>query len=782
MSDTICLVLTTDLWVGMETSEAGGTKKNAYAFLLGCDIDGWTNGTTIEEQKSWAQSVQNLIKTGIDEILKPYKQINNISSRVILPTGDGAFVAFVDSALVDAPLKLAAFLTTNAENLPCTLGLALHSGVVSFVEDSAGHPNLSGDGISDLSRILEASSNWRISISSRYADILENLDRETRHLFSATPVVREDKHGKKHYIKFIHGRYDAVELGRLRGADSADVMRQRAKVNLSSLSELPSWLTPERRQEILRLYEIYITGGRLKEARSLHLRKLTSAPRKSFLSPQSPAWTSLATTDSLSGYRLALGLQNRGCSYRRNDPLKVGCFHCGFYAGSRPPPKVRETSSLQMQFYKALQYGFERGIKFDVIEFLSDGSFLDDDEVPERTKNELFSAIRAMPNTRRVLIESVPGKVINQHAEVVERLNCLRDDQELEIGIGFENADDFIRQVTLNKGTQRETFEEAVRHLAALPPELRRRVRPVAYLFVKPPWLSEEETIKDCLHSIEYIHALSCEIGMEIVPKLEPAIVSEGTLLNVLWHDGLYSPLSYWSVVEILARLQSHPTCSDLLQKIRIGTRSDMDDSAKIPAVYRSDGRFDQYDFILYRGVQQFNQHHDLSALFGLLQAVYTARRENILDKEHSLTSWTQSTFTRKSESAILDYISSHQDEIEKAAARPSVAREAKYVGKLFKFLDFVEGHKDAGNKWIEKSQKWWESFHSAASVEVAEAVRNEMEEEIRSMLRTQLSYSEVRLLDIYAEEGEEHLLRARLEVIDLLQKEVYEIWVGIPS
>ncbi|MBF0392782.1 MAG: hypothetical protein HQL38_08880 [Alphaproteobacteria bacterium] len=334
--------------------------------------------------------------------------------------------------------------------------------------------------------------------------------------------------------------------------------------------------------------------------------------------------------------------------------------------------------------------------------------------------------------------------------------------------------------MTLNKGTPRQEFEEAIRRIAALPLEQRRRVRPVAYVFVKPPWLAEAEAITDCIKTMEYIHALSSSTGIGIVPKLEPAIISEGTLLSVLWRDKRYQPLSYRAILEILVRIDRHQLCSDLIQKIRIGTRGDMDESAKIPAVYRPDGRFDQYDFTVYGGIQQFNQHHNLAAVFGLFQAVYRARGEDILDRNQSLLPWARSTFKSMSECAILRYISDNRDAINTASAGSAISREARYVGKLFKFLDIVEGHKDGGSRLRINAPNWWGNLHDH-NREMAGA-RNEIEAEIRELFSTQLSYSDVSLLDAYAEDGDSRFIRVKLEISDLLQRQVYEIYAAIPS
>ncbi|KPA13337.1 radical SAM protein [Candidatus Magnetomorum sp. HK-1] len=406
-----------------------------------------------------------------------------------------------------------------------------------------------------------------------------------------------------------------------------------------SLYKYSSWLPSDRKDDIINNYLKYVESGKLIEHRKQHIKcikKKLKVIQKPF---NEPAWTSISTTSSQCGHRLIIGFQNAGCEYRKKNNL--GCFHCGFYAGAIPPPQSQLIGSLKSQFRRGLKIAKELFWKIDVIEFLSDGSFLNDNELPEKIKKEIFQSISKMPNIKRVLIESTPNKVYDERKEVAQRINGLREDQILEIGIGLETADDFIRQACFNKGYTIDEFEKAIKHVNNLDVGQKKRINIVAYIFVKPPFLKENESINDALQTIKYIYQLNKQSDVNIIPKLEPAIISNGTLLSLLWEEDQYMPLNYWMILEILCRIFFDEEISDILPKIRIGTRLDMDDSIKIPGIYRTeDGRFDQFDYVVYRAIQKFNQNKDLFELFYLIKTIYKSQKSNMLSHSQSLYKW----------------------------------------------------------------------------------------------------------------------------------------------
>ena len=453
------------------------------------------------------------------------------------------------------------------------------------------------------------------------------------------------------------------------------------------LIKYSSWLSEQRKDEIINNYIKYIESGKLRSHRKQHIeyiQKRNNLIQKPFIEP---AWISISTTSSQYGHRLVIGFQTIGCEYRRKN--NIGCFHCGFYAGAMPPPKFQLISSLKSQFRKGLKFAKELFWKIDVIEFLSDGSFLNDNELPEDIKKNIFHSISKMPNIKKVLVESTPNKVFDERKEVIQRLKGLREDQVLEIGIGLETSDDFIRQACFNKGYTIEEFERAITHLNSLDKPLKKRVNVVAYVFVKPPFLNEKESIEDVLRTIKYLYKLNCKSDVKIIPKLEPAIISNGTLLSLLWEEDKYAPLNYWMILEILTRIYFDNEMSEILNQIRIGTRLDMDDSLKIPGIYREDGRFNQYDFIIYRAIQNFNQSKDIYLLFSIIKTIYKAQKSDMFFHSQSLRKWIDSSGISGS-SSIVNFVNSKSFKKYEKEYELTRNKDISYLEQIIELLDMI--------------------------------------------------------------------------------------------
>jgi len=452
--------------------------------------------------------------------------------------------------------------------------------------------------------------------------------------------------------------------------------------------ELGSWLPLARRANLVTSLGTLIPrlqAHRRAHQQSLHSqRRLVSAPAN----PSLPAWTRVSATASEVGSRLIVGFRNHTCRYRQDDPLQLGCFNCGFYAGVRTVAGVTP-EELQDQLRESLHAGFRSGRPFDVLEFLSDGSFLNDAEFDTRSRAAVLECVPRLPYVRRLLIESVPAHVSAGPNVLTTILRTLRPDQDLEIGIGLETADDFIRKACINKGFLWDEFEGAVATIAGLPDRDRRRCAIVAYLLVKPALLSSAEAVDDVVATLERLEQIARAYRVKIVPKLEPAAISDGTMLSLLYAGGptaphYYAPVNYWAVLEILARTARRRPRA--LRWLRIGAREDMDDVLKMPAVYTADGRYDRDDFVLYYALQQFNRTHDLDRVLSTMVGTRPDGRDGLLGNGSSLLRW------------VDDELGQPSDAAELLARRPRTARLARDLGReaealrrVYPVLDAVE-------------------------------------------------------------------------------------------
>ena len=114
--------------------------------------------------------------------------------------------------------------------------------------------------------------------------------------------------------------------------------------------------------------------------------------------------------------------------------------------------------------------------------------------------------------------------------------------KKLEISIGLETSNDFIREHSINKGFTFTDYNKAVKTLKKYKFNLK------TYVLVKPPFLTEKEAIEDCKNTITKVRNLSDTIS------LNPTNVQRNTVVEYLWKRSQFRPPWLWSIVEILKK------------------------------------------------------------------------------------------------------------------------------------------------------------------------------------------------------------------------------------
>lgn len=240
------------------------------------------------------------------------------------------------------------------------------------------------------------------------------------------------------------------------------------------------------------------------------------------------------------GTRLAIVLRTRGCSYARGP--HGGCTYCAFLHNSDASVAAQ---ALQRQL--ANELGKYPDGSYDHVELLTLGSFLDADEVPVSFQNSALARLGNNPSVLRLMVESRPEYVSSE--TLGRAMRHLGDRCLLEIGIGLESADDYVREVRLNKGFSREEFEAAAEVITECGAGL------LGYVLFKPPGLSEAEAIRDAIATGEYIFSLGKRLGIPTRVALEPFYVPRNTLAEAQYKSGDYSPPWLWSVIEVVSAL-----------------------------------------------------------------------------------------------------------------------------------------------------------------------------------------------------------------------------------
>ncbi len=238
-------------------------------------------------------------------------------------------------------------------------------------------------------------------------------------------------------------------------------------------------------------------------------------------------------------------LHTRGCYWADQK----GCSMCGYAKDTLG--RSATPAELASQLTRAL--GHYRGEPY--VKIYTSGSFLDDREVDPESRAGVVRAFAG--SARRLLFETLPEFATD--ANVAPLREAFRG--ELEVALGLESTDPVVLAKYVHKNAPPSEYLAAGDRLRAL------GVRAKAYLLLKPPYLSESESVDDVVRSIGeasgHFDALS----------VNPVHIQNGTVVEWLYRRGRYRPPWLWSVVEALrngapvrgaARLVSFPTAGGL--------------------------------------------------------------------------------------------------------------------------------------------------------------------------------------------------------------------------
>lgn len=219
-------------------------------------------------------------------------------------------------------------------------------------------------------------------------------------------------------------------------------------------------------------------------------------------------------------------LRTRGCYWA---DVK-GCSMCGYakdtLGRSATPEELAVQLDSAVRAYRDQPY----------VKVYTSGSFLDDREVDPDSRKKIVGAFTG--RARRFLFETLP------EFAVAERIDPLRAAfaGELEVALGLESTQPEILQRFINKGSPPSEYLAAgdrVRSLGA---------RAKAYLLLKPPYLTERESIEDVVTSVQvaapHFDALS----------VNPVHIQNGTVVERLFRLRRYRPPWLWSLVETMRR------------------------------------------------------------------------------------------------------------------------------------------------------------------------------------------------------------------------------------
>lgn len=237
---------------------------------------------------------------------------------------------------------------------------------------------------------------------------------------------------------------------------------------------------------------------------------------------------------------LTITLSPTGCSWAKNG----GCTMCGEYEGAIKN-SIPDYIHIA-QFSKAIA---ELSSKYKPtwLRINQEGNYANVGETAKYAQTTILKLATQIKGLERVTIESRPGflteNTIKEYSEIF-----LDSGVELEIGMGFEAADSVVRNVCVNKGESIDDFKKALNLMDKY------GILSLAYVLLKPPFLSEKEAIDESVSSIK----IATEIGFKRI-SLEPMSIHKYTVVDALARLDLYQVPWLWSVIDVVKQCKDIP-------------------------------------------------------------------------------------------------------------------------------------------------------------------------------------------------------------------------------
>lgn len=242
-------------------------------------------------------------------------------------------------------------------------------------------------------------------------------------------------------------------------------------------------------------------------------------PRRSTGGPR--MWIEDDVLDGQSVQAFVVIFRTYGCFWANRS----GCSMCGYFQDSRPNTT---DDDLRQQLTVALD-------RYDgqlMVKIFTSGSFFDTQEISATMQQEILDAF--FPRAQQVSVETRPEFIGHMHELHIPA------NKRLEIAMGLESSNDRVLEHAITKGFTYSQWRAGAERVIETGHLLK------VYLLIKPPFMTEDEAIKDAIFSARQVDDIAHTISFN------PVAIHGYTLVDYLWHRGLYRPPWLWSVIEVL--------------------------------------------------------------------------------------------------------------------------------------------------------------------------------------------------------------------------------------
>jgi len=200
--------------------EAGRTLVCSVLFL---DIAGYSRLGVGEQIR---------LKQKFNEVLAGSLADLEARDRVVIDTGDGAAIAFLDDP--ERALFAAVAIFDNVGELPVRMGINL--GPVSLMRDINGADNVIGDGINVAQRVMGFAARGELLASRSFYEVVSRLSDDYASMFK-DEGVRLDKHKRSHDVYSVS---QAVRVARRVAEAQSRAKTQRPGAGYTVIGHTPA--------------------------------------------------------------------------------------------------------------------------------------------------------------------------------------------------------------------------------------------------------------------------------------------------------------------------------------------------------------------------------------------------------------------------------------------------------------------------------------------------------------------------------------------------------------
>ena len=232
------------------------------------------------------------------------------------------------------------------------------------------------------------------------------------------------------------------------------------------------------------------------------------------------------------GTFLQLTFQTTGCKFN----ARGSCSMCNYGHGKAP-----ETDILLEKLYRILDEAEK--MPTESILLGASGSFLDTNEIPEILQDLILAA---------VLHSRIPNVIIETHYRSInkaalERMARRLPNRKVELEIGLESANSWLRTHILNKDIDSDAFENIIASAH------RFGITITINLLLGIPFLSESAQLADTRSSIQWVLSKGADYIVVFPVNIHPY-----TLFEWLYEKKKVRSTSLWLLFYLLAELDEH--------------------------------------------------------------------------------------------------------------------------------------------------------------------------------------------------------------------------------